>query len=87
MIVHDQMMLVCKQSLKSAHGVKTPLPEVITCRNAGQSVAMIKQGRDVDELKDLIALTRLLRQDERPARRMLLKLVDKIVSPLKIPYG
>ena len=57
------------------------------CRNAGKSVTMIKQGQDVDELKDLIKLSSLLRQDKRPARRMLLELVDTIVSSSKIPYG
>lgn len=57
------------------------------CRNAGKSVTMIKQGHDVDELKDLIRLSSLLRQDKRPARRMLLELVDTIVSSPEIPYG
>ncbi len=57
------------------------------CRNTGQSVMTIKQGRDVDELKDLLALTGLLRQDKRPARRALLELVHKITSSTKIPYG
>lgn len=57
------------------------------CRNAGKSVTTIKQGQDVDELKDLIKLSSLLRQDKRPARRMLLELVDTIVSFPEIPYG
>ncbi|MBY0498414.1 MAG: DUF2064 domain-containing protein [Nitrosomonas sp.] len=57
------------------------------CRNAGKSVRTIKQGQDVDELKDLIKLRNLLRQDKRPARRMLLELVDTIVSSPEIPYG
>lgn len=57
------------------------------CRNAGKSVTKIKQGQDVDELKDLIKLSSLLRQDKRPARRTLLELVDTIVSFPEIPYG
>jgi len=48
---------------------------------------MIKQGHDVDELKDLIRLSSLLRQDKRPARRILLELVDTIVSSPEMPYG
>lgn len=56
------------------------------CRNTGKSVATIKPGQDVDELKDLIRQSSLLQQDQRPARRRLLELIDRSISSLRIPY-
>jgi glycosyltransferase A (GT-A) superfamily protein (DUF2064 family) len=41
------------------------------CRAAGQSVAMLTHGFDVDEPEDLFRLPAVLRMDRRPARRAL----------------
>lgn len=54
------------------------------CRNAIQSVKILGQGTDVDEMDDFVKLVSLLKQDQRPARRVLLALTQNILSTLKI---
>jgi glycosyltransferase A (GT-A) superfamily protein (DUF2064 family) len=50
------------------------------CRESGQSLAMLSQGFDVDEGKDVFRLIAELKADERPARRALHELTCDIVS-------
>jgi glycosyltransferase A (GT-A) superfamily protein (DUF2064 family) len=45
------------------------------CESAGQSVSAMRQGRDVDEVADLIELPAALKHDLRPARRLLRELI------------
>lgn len=54
------------------------------CRIAGQSVKTLNQGYDVDEMDDFVNLVTLLRQDQRPARRALLKLANAIISTIQL---
>ncbi|MBA4143910.1 MAG: DUF2064 domain-containing protein [Nitrosospira sp.] len=49
------------------------------CRAAGQSVAMLTQGFDVDEKEDVLRLAAVLKTDQRPARRELCLLASDIV--------
>jgi uncharacterized protein len=50
------------------------------CRAAGQSVATLPQGFDVDEEGDLFRLVTALRTDSRPARRALHVLACDLVQ-------
>jgi glycosyltransferase A (GT-A) superfamily protein (DUF2064 family) len=50
------------------------------CRSAGQSVAILKHGFDVDEYGDLVRLATALRADRRPARRALHVLACDLVQ-------
>ena len=50
------------------------------CRSAGQSVATLKHGFDVDEYGDLVRLATALRADRRPARRALHVLACDLVQ-------
>lgn len=50
------------------------------CRRAGQLIATLNEGSDVDELSDLIRLATMLADDLRPARRTLHQLVVSIIS-------
>ena len=54
------------------------------CRSAKQSVKILGQGTDVDEIDDFVKLVNLLKHDQRPARRALLELTKNILSTLKI---
>lgn len=54
------------------------------CLSAKQSVKTLGQGTDVDEIGDFVKLVNLLKHDQRPARRLLLKLTKNIISTLKI---
>jgi glycosyltransferase A (GT-A) superfamily protein (DUF2064 family) len=51
-----------------------------SCRIAGQSLEMLGQGYDVDEMDDFLKLVTLLQQDQRPARRALLELASTIIA-------
>ncbi|MDE2366045.1 MAG: DUF2064 domain-containing protein [Betaproteobacteria bacterium] len=51
------------------------------CRAAGQSVAILTQGFDVDEEGDLVRLITALKHDRRPARRALHGLASRLVQP------
>ena len=55
-----------------------------SCRMAGLSMKIVGQGYDVDEMDDFLNLVTLLPQDQRPARRALLKLANVIISTMKI---
>jgi glycosyltransferase A (GT-A) superfamily protein (DUF2064 family) len=50
------------------------------CRAAGHSLALLSPSFDVDEEADAIRLITALRQDPRPRRRALLKLVSHLVQ-------
>lgn len=58
------------------------LGEALTglCRQAGYSVSAIGYGYDVDEWHDVVNLAVLLQRDSRPARRVLLQMVNHILS-------
>ncbi len=49
------------------------------CTAAGLSVRRIDGGSDVDTAEDVRKLTSLLRRDQRPARRALIKIVGKAI--------
>ena len=55
-----------------------------SCCMAGLSMKILGQGYDVDEMDDFLNLVTLLPQDQRPARRALLKLANVIISTMKI---
>lgn len=54
---------------------------VVRCEGAGQSVALLEQRADVDELADCVKLISNLSDDPRPARQVLLKLIKSIIDP------
>lgn len=54
---------------------------VVRCEDAGQSVALLEQRADIDELADCIKLISNLSDDPRPARQVLLKLIKSIIDP------
>ncbi|MDV6345388.1 DUF2064 domain-containing protein [Nitrosomonas sp. Is37] len=56
------------------------------CRCNGQSVAVLEQRSDVDELEDCLELITLLQHDARPARRQLHALACAIAYTLKIHH-
>lgn len=57
------------------------------CRRTGQSVALLAQSSDVDELENCLQLVTLLQNDERPARNQLHALVCAIADDLKINHA
>ncbi len=57
------------------------------CCAAGQSIATLAQGYDVDEVADLVKLANLLQQDQRPARRALFELTNMIIATMKISHA
>ena len=54
------------------------------CHIAGQSLKTLRQGYDVDEMRDFLELVTLLQQDQRPARRTLRELASTIISAIEI---
>lgn len=50
------------------------------CYQAGHSVATLPHGFDVDEPQDLLRVRAALMHDQRPARRVLFELADKITT-------
>lgn len=56
------------------------------CRSTGQSVAILEQRSDVDELKDCLELIALLQNDARPARRQLYALLCAIANTIEINH-
>ena len=52
----------------------------VLCQQSGYSVARLPEGFDVDKLEDLSYLAVKLAHDQRPARRLLCKLVLQVVQ-------
>lgn len=50
------------------------------CESVGQSIVLLEQRADVDEFVDCVKLISALKDDLRPARRTLLKLIKNIID-------
>lgn len=50
------------------------------CRDKGQSVAILRESFDIDEVEDVVKLAEVLAKDLRPARRVLHELASQIIS-------
>ncbi len=50
------------------------------CRDEGQSVAILRESFDIDEVEDVAKLVDVLAGDTRPARRVLFELANYIIS-------
>ena len=56
------------------------------CRDEGQSVAILDEGFDIDELGDLVKLIEVLADDLRPARHALRVLANDIISAMDVNH-
>lgn len=56
------------------------------CRDEGQSVAILDEGFDIDELDDLVKLIEVLADDSRPARQALRLLTNDIISTMDVNH-
>lgn len=53
---------------------------ILRCKNEGQSVTLLEPRSDVDEWTDCVKLMADLKDDQRPARQILLKLIKSILD-------
>lgn len=54
---------------------------IARCKNEGQSVAILEERADVDEFADCVRLISELKDDRRPARLALQRLIKSIIDP------